>query len=531
MSIKGNYKHWLVIKTFEVKKTEDPYESIAGNSNVSELLHPSITLLFGKGSRDLLKDSLESLALRTILGELAADEQVDGVALVGALGALLPLEAENTLVEAHPPVVGLVTGQTGAVNAGLLASTETNDLAVGGVADRVALCVLEGDGGNGKVAGSGLGESAVLGGDDGGEALGGDFDIVTVLLQVDAVDGTGLGRARVVFGVDLENKVLAALLLLEDLQSGILVAGSNDTVRDFLGDDGGGGNINDVTEGNHVTERAHAVGTTGTGVGLGKSGGLDAGDVVDKVNLALGLGQGETNGSTSGRDVLEAGSSRLAKSLLELLDKRPSVKGIKEVDVAGGTAESLEGERTLRSKGRSRLLVGVSTVAQSKLLVAAAGVLLAEEARDGSVVVSSVFKGLEGVSVAALLADVAALELLEEASVVGRVAEDGDALVVLGRGTDQSDAANVDLLDSLGDADVGLGNGLLEGVEVADNVVDLVDVLVGKVLVVRLDVTGKDTGVDGGVEGLDTAAEHLGGLCDGANVPVEAVLVVLFIWN
>lgn len=484
----------------------DPYESIAGDSNVGELLHPSLTLLLSEGSRDLLEDSLESLALRAVLGELATDEKVDGVGLVGTLGALLPLEAEDALVEAHPPVVGLVTGKTGAVDTGLLASTETNDLAVGGVADRVALCVLEGDGGNGKVAGSSLGKSAILGGDDGGEALGGDLDIVAVLLKVDAVDGAGLSRAGVVFGVDLENEVLAALLLLEDLERSLLVAGGNDTVRNLLGDDGGSGDVDNVTEGNHIAKRAHAVGTAGTGVGLGESRVLNAGNVVDKVDLALRLGQGKTDGSTGGGDVLEAGSSGLAKSLLELLDEGPGVEGIKKVDVARSTAEGLEGESTLRGESGSRLLVGVGTVAQGELFVAGASVLLAEEARDGSVIVGSVLKGLEGICVAAGLADAAALELLEEASVVVGVAEDGDALVVLGSSTDQSDAANVDLLDSLGDADVGLGNGLLEGVEVADDVVDLVDVLVGKILVVGLDIAGQNTGVDSGVEGLDTAA-------------------------
>jgi hypothetical protein len=48
-------------------------------------------------------------------------------------------------VEAHPPVVGLVTSEAGAVNAGLLTSSKANDLTVKSVADTVRLSVLERD--------------------------------------------------------------------------------------------------------------------------------------------------------------------------------------------------------------------------------------------------------------------------------------------------------------------------------------------------------------------------------------------------
>lgn len=497
------------------------YESIAGNRNTSQLLHPSLALLGGKGRRDLVKDGLKGLALSAVLGELAADEKVNCVGLVGPLGALLPLDAQDALVEAHPPVVGLVAGEAGAVDAGLLAGAEANDLAVESVADRVALRVLEGDGGDGEIAGGALGQcAAVLGGDDGVEALGGrNLDVVAVLLECDAVDGTRLGLARVVLGVDLQDEVLAALLLLEDLERGVFVTGGNDTVRDLLGDDAGGGDVDNVGEGNDVAEAAHAVGATSAGIGLREARRLDAGDVGDHVDLALVLGEGQADGGTGGRDVLEAGCGGLAGGGLELLDKWPGVEGIEEVDVARGTTEGLEGQLGGAGIGGGGLLVRVGAVAEGQVLFAVTGVLLAEEVGDGSVVVGRVFKGLEGVSVAARLGDLALLELLEEASVVVGVREDGDTLVVLGGGTDESDSTNVDLLDGLGDADVDLGNSLLEGVQVADDIVDLVDVLVGEILLIRLEVAGEDAGVDGGVEGLDTAGEHLGGLCDGRNIP------------
>lgn len=312
------------------------YESVAGNANILKLLHPSLTFLRGEGSWDLLEDTLKSFALRTVLRELATDEQVDGVALVRSLGTLLPLDAENTLMEAHPPVVGLITGKSSAMNSGLLASTETNNLAIVCVAHRVALGVLKSNGGNGQIASGALWErSSVLRSDDCAEVLGGDLDIVAVLLEVDAVDGAGLGSRRVVFGVDLKNKVSATLLLLEDLKSGILVARSNNTIGDLLGDDTRSRNVNNIAESDHIAKAAHAIGSPGTSIGLSEARLINTLDVMDKVDLLLVLGKGQADGSTSGRDVLEAGSSRLAKSLLEFLDQRPGVKGVEEVDIAG----------------------------------------------------------------------------------------------------------------------------------------------------------------------------------------------------
>jgi hypothetical protein len=170
--------------------------------------------------------------------------------------------------------------------------------------------------------------------------------------------------------------------------------------------------------------------------------------------------------------------------------------------------------------------VGVGAVSESAVLVAIASVLLAEELGDSGIVVGSVLEGLESVSVAAALADIALFELLEEASVVVGVAEDGNTLVVLGGSADESDTTDVDFLDSLGDADVDLGDSVLEGVEVADDVVNLVDVLVGKVLLVRGEVTGQDTGMDSRVQSLDATSKHLRGLGDGRNVPVESQLAL-----
>jgi hypothetical protein len=150
--------------------------------------------------------------------------------------------------------------------------------------------------------------------------------------------------------------------------------------------------------------------------------------------------------------------------------------------------------------------VGVGAVAQRELLETVAGVLLAEEARDGGVIVGGLLESLQGILLAASVIDGTRLELLEEFRVVSGVRQNGDTLVVLGRSAEQSDTADIDLLDGLVNGDVDLGDGLLEGVQVSDDEVNLGDLLLGEVLLVGFDVAGKDTTVNSGVEGLHTTA-------------------------
>lgn len=57
-----------------------------------------------------------------------------------------------------PPVIGLVAGKSGAVDSGLLTGSETDDSSVEGVANRVGLGVLEGNGRDEKIEGRLRGE-------------------------------------------------------------------------------------------------------------------------------------------------------------------------------------------------------------------------------------------------------------------------------------------------------------------------------------------------------------------------------------
>lgn len=312
-------------------------ERIRSTRHALELLKVRLLLLGSQGLGHLVKQALPLCPLGTGGNEcLASHEEVDGVGLVGALGALLEGEGEDARVVPQPPVVGLVASQPGAVDAGLLARAETDDGTVEGVADRVGLGVLECQGCDDEVGHGVLGQVLVLS-HDVGEERRVDLDVVAALLEGDAVDLARLDVAWDVRRVHLQHAVLAALLLLEDLESLLLVAGGDDSVRYLAGDDLGGWDIDGVRESEEVTERRHAVGSTGTGVGAGQGG--EVLQVVNAKDLGLDLGEGDADGCSGGGDVLERSGSGEVESLRELLDECPGVESIKEVDVTWGTAE------------------------------------------------------------------------------------------------------------------------------------------------------------------------------------------------
>jgi hypothetical protein len=89
---------------------------------------------------------------------------------------------------------------------------------------------------------------------------------------------------------------------------------------------------------------------------------------------------------------------------------------------------------------------------------------------------------------------ISSLPLRKELVVVLGVGEDDDTVVVLGSGTKKGHSSNVDLLDGLGDGRSGdAGDGLVEGVEVANDNGDGSNLLGLEVGLVRGDVAGEDT--------------------------------------
>jgi hypothetical protein len=126
------------------------------------------------------------------------------------------------------------------------------------------------------------------------------------------------------------------------------------------------------------------------------------------------------------------------------------------------------------------------------------GVLFAEVPADGRVVPRRHLERLERESPPECGADVAAAAAaalrprLEKVGVIGGIREHRDALVVLGGGAQQRDAADVDVLDGVRGRAAGPRDRGREGVQVADDDGDRRDGVRREVLLVGGDVAGED---------------------------------------
>lgn len=64
--------------------------------------------------------------------------------------------------------------------------------------------------------------------------------------------------------------------------------------------------------------------------------------------------------------------------------------------------------------------------------------------------------------------------------------------MVLGSSTQEGNTTNVNLFNSLGDGNAFLSDSLLERIQVADDNINLVNVLISKILLVAFDVASKN---------------------------------------
>ena len=148
------------------------------------------------------------------------------------------------------------------------------------------------------------------------------------------------------------------------------------------------------------------------------------------------------------------------------------------------------------NKRLGRLLVRVRAITQRRPLYrprkpllrqVARRVLLPEVPADRLVVRRGLLERLQRELAPCRLPDVtvARLPLLQEFSIVRRVGEDRDALVVLRSRAEKGDAADINLFDRVSERAVGLGDGVCERVEVADDDGDGGDLLGLEVRLVR----------------------------------------------
>lgn len=154
---------------------------------------------------------------------------------------------------------------------------------------------------------------------------------------------------------------------------------------------------------------------------------------------------------------------------------------------------------------------------------------------------------LQSKDIASILRDITISKLRNDSGVILRIRDDGDASMVLGSSTQKSDTTNVNLLNSLGNGDTLLGNGFLERIQIADNNIDLFNVLFGKILFITLNVTSEDTyckicqvyftlslyvslkriiiltSMNCRMQGLYTSTKHFWGLGDFRNIAVNTI--------
>src|ERR1700684_1533905 len=115
-------------------------------------------------------------------------------------------------------------------------------------------------------------------------------------------------------------------------------------------------------------------------------------------------------------------------------------------------------------------------------------------------------KCLQRIEISAALRDLALFKLLQEFRIVRRIAQNRRSAMILRCSSDQGDTSNIDFLHSFRNCDIDLSNCVLEWVQVANNVVDLVDILFGEVLLIGGKVACENTGVDGRVKSLDSTS-------------------------
>jgi len=303
-----------------------------------------ICALFLVGKRlGLLGEILLPVAVSADVLLVAVDIAVDYVIAVRSLDIVLEGEGEDLIVLAEEPCVSLTACKTGAMNSGLLTCAYADSLSVNCKANGVGLGILEGDERDDKIADSRLGHILILCHDI-CEKLAVDLEIISALLEGDAVDLLMLYGCGNVIGIDLYDIVSTLSLGLEDLKRLGLIAGSDDTVGNLTLDKASCGHVANVGKSHPVTEGAHSVRTAGSCISAGKGRVVKTLDIVNKASLLQLFGKDSAYSSTCGAYVFEGGHCGKTCCLLQLLDKLPGVECVKKIDISGTTAKDLDGK-------------------------------------------------------------------------------------------------------------------------------------------------------------------------------------------
>eukprot|EP00962_Isochrysis_galbana_P029096 scaffold9274_cov103-Isochrysis_galbana.AAC.3 len=334
-----------------------------------------------------------------------------------------------------------------------------------------------------------------------------------LLAEVRAEDGARLLRWWLKRSIRLQHNVLAALLGLENLERFRLETRRDDPVGYLDLEQRGGRRVNGRRDGHKVAERAERVRLPRAQVGDGCVGQLLSGSFVHLEHVRR---ERRVDGGAGGRDMLERGGGGQAGRLAQLADELPRVEGVQKVDVAGRAGEHCERERlwALRreeASDRGGLLVRIAPVLERLHGRAALAELALHPLGNGGVVRGGMRKRLECVHGLGLGVG-PCRQAGEVAGVVGRLDENRDARVILGRGAHHRRAADVDILN----ADIerrALGDSRRKRVQVDDNQVDgLAAQQLGELLPIGFGVAHEDAAVHARVKRLHTAIHDFGRL-------------------
>ena len=339
-------------------------EGIATQCHALVLGEPLTALFCGERLWLLGEEHLPSAVAQHVF-PLVRDIHVDGVVAVGATYAWLEGERHYLGALPHPPCVGLAASQTGAVDTALLSGADTDGLSVLDIAYRVALGIFEGDEGDDQVTASLIGEGLVLGRDVLKESGVVEAYLVASLLEGDTKDLLALDGRGLVVGVYLYHVVGTLALVAEHGESLVGITRSYHTVAYLALDEQGSSLVTHIAQRHKVAIRTHTVGTARTGIGTREGRQLEV-YVIDKVDVAQRVGQGQTDGSTGRAHVLERRCGGQACGSLEFAHQLPGVESVKEIDVAGTAVDNLEGQFAFLHKDTGRLLVRITSVLKCK---------------------------------------------------------------------------------------------------------------------------------------------------------------------
>ena len=161
-------------------------EGIGCKCNLVKAVKPCALFLCGQrlgtGGEIVLPDAVGGYVLL-----VTVDVAVDDVIPLGSSHLIKEGEREGLGMLTKEPGIRLRTCKSGAMDTRLLSRADTDSLSVYRVADRIGLCILKGNESNDKVTLRAFGKLLICGDDVFKEMLS-DFELVSSLLECDAVD-------------------------------------------------------------------------------------------------------------------------------------------------------------------------------------------------------------------------------------------------------------------------------------------------------------------------------------------------------